>query len=129
MKRHKLYIWLPLMLAVVFVAGLWVGFLITGGEAASPGQQKLQHILDIIDNEYVEEVDRDSIIEMAIPQMLSNLDPHSVYIAREDLDRVNRDLESSFYGVGIQFQLMADTICVAQRVANVIYQSKALLSE
>lgn len=118
MKRHKLYIWLPLMLAVVFVAGLWVGFLITGGEAASPGQQKLQHILDIIDNEYVEEVDRDSIIEMAIPQMLSNLDPHSVYIAREDLDRVNRDLESSFYGVGIQFQLMADTICVVEVVAG-----------
>ncbi len=106
------------MLAVVFVAGLWVGFLITGGEAASPGQQKLQHILDIIDNEYVEEVDRDSIIEMAIPQMLSNLDPHSVYIAREDLDRVNRDLESSFYGVGIQFQLMADTICVVEVVAG-----------
>lgn len=118
MKRHKLYIWLPLILAVVFVAGLWVGFLITGGEAASPGQQKLQHILDIIDNEYVEEVDRDSIIEMAIPQMLSNLDPHSVYIAREDLDRVNRDLESSFYGVGIQFQLMADTICVVEVVAG-----------
>ncbi len=106
------------MLAAAIVAGLWAGFLLAGGDKATPGQAKLQKIYEIVGDEYVEAIEVDSLIEMTIPEMLRNLDPHSVYIARSDLDRVNRDLESSFYGVGIQFQLMADTICVVEIVAG-----------
>ncbi len=117
-KSSRIYIWLPLMLAAAIVAGLWAGFLLAGGDKATPGQAKLQKIYEIVGDEYVEAIEVDSLIEMTIPEMLRNLDPHSVYIARSDLDRVNRDLESSFYGVGIQFQLMADTICVVEIVAG-----------
>ena len=116
--RRRLYIWLPLMLGAALVAGLWVGFLLAGGDKATPGQAKLQKIYGIVADEYVDEIEVDSLIEMTIPEMLRNLDPHSVYIARKDLDRVNRDLESSFYGVGIQFQIMSDTICVVEIVAG-----------
>lgn len=115
-NKSRLYVWAPLIGAVLFVGGLWVGYLIAGGDRMTPGQEKLQDIYRIIEEEYVDEISTDSLIEMTIPELLKNLDPHSMYIARKDLDRVNRDLESSFYGVGIQFQLMSDTICVVEIV-------------
>lgn len=115
-NKSRLYVWAPLIGAVLFVGGLWVGYLIAGGDRMTPGQEKLQDIYRIIEEEYVDEISTDSLIEMTIPELLKNLDPHSMYIARKDLDRINRDLESSFYGVGIQFQLMSDTICVVEIV-------------
>lgn len=115
-NKSRLYVWALLIGAVLFVGGLWVGYLIAGGDRMTPGQEKLQDIYRIIEEEYVDEISTDSLIEMTIPELLKNLDPHSMYIARKDLDRVNRDLESSFYGVGIQFQLMSDTICVVEIV-------------
>lgn len=115
-NKSRLYVWAPLIGAVLFVGGLWVGYLIAGGDRMTPDQEKLQDIYRIIEEEYVDEISTDSLIEMTIPELLKNLDPHSMYIARKDLDRVNRDLESSFYGVGIQFQLMSDTICVVEIV-------------
>lgn len=119
MNRHsRLYVWLPLAGALVFIGGMWSGYFLAGGESMTPGQEKLQDIYRIIEDEYVDDISTDSLIELTIPDMLRNLDPHSVYIARDELDRVNRDLESSFFGIGIQFQLMADTICVVEIISG-----------
>ena len=115
-NKPLIYRWFPLIGAALIVGGMWLGFLLAGGDRMTPGQEKLQSIYKIIEEEYVDDIETDSLIEMTIPALLRNLDPHSMYVAREELDRVNRDLESSFFGIGIQFQLMNDTICVVEVV-------------
>lgn len=117
-RRSTLYVWLPLIAAVVFAAGMWAGFILAGGDRLSPSQQKLNTILELIEDEYVDEISPDSLIEMTIPALLKNLDPHSIYIPVSDLERVNRELESSFYGIGVQFQIIADSVCVVDVVAG-----------
>lgn len=111
---NKMKIWAPLIGAALLVIGMWIGFTIAGGKDSSPAQQKLNKVFELISDEYVDEVSMDSIVELTIPQLLQNLDPHSMYIPVDELDKMNRDLESSFFGVGIQFQLINDTICVVQ---------------
>lgn len=111
---NKLKIWAPLVGAALLVAGIWIGYMIAGGKGTTPAQQKLNKVFELIADEYVDEVSMDSIVELTIPQLLQNLDPHSIYIPVDELDKMNRDLESSFFGVGIQFQLISDTICVVQ---------------
>lgn len=110
--------WLPLIVAIAFVGGLWVGFFLAGGEKPSPAQEKLNKVFELIEDEYVDVVDIDSLVELTIPAMLKNLDPHTVYIPVNDLERVNRELESSFYGIGVQFQIMSDSICVVEVVSG-----------
>lgn len=110
--------WFPLIGALLLVAGMWIGYLLADGDKLTPAQKKLNEILGIIQDEYVEEINEDSLVEMTIPEMIRNLDPHSLYIAVEDLEKVNRDLESSFFGIGIQFQLMQDSICVVEVISG-----------
>lgn len=111
---NKFKIWAPLAGAALLVAGIWIGYMIADGHGSTPAQQKLNKVFELIADEYVDEVSMDSIVELTIPQLLQNLDPHSIYIPVDELDKVNRDLESSFFGVGIQFQIIGDTICVVQ---------------
>ncbi|MGN0224434.1 MAG: S41 family peptidase [Muribaculaceae bacterium] len=111
---NKMKIWAPLVGAALLVVGIWIGYMIAGGKGTTPAQQKLNKVFELIADEYVDEVSMDSIVELTIPQLLQNLDPHSIYIPVDELDKMNRDLESSFFGVGIQFQLISDTICVVQ---------------
>ncbi|MDE5554413.1 MAG: S41 family peptidase, partial [Muribaculaceae bacterium] len=67
-----------------------------------------------IENDYVDEIDLDSLLESQIPSLLKRLDPHSSYIPAADLEKVNGELEGSFGGIGIQFQVINDTICVVE---------------
>ena len=82
---------------------------------------KLHALLALIDNHYVEGVDRDSLVEQAMLALLSELDPHSVYIPAADLEATNNELAGSFSGIGIQFMLQQDTIYVT----NVIHGGPA----
>lgn len=73
---------------------------------------KLDALLNLISTKYVEEVDEKEIIEKLIPQVLTELDPHSLYIPAEEMEKVNEEMEGSFSGVGIQFNLREDTVRV-----------------
>ncbi len=115
---HRLYMWLPLIGACLIIAGMWLGYMLADGDRISPAQQKLGNVFEMIEEEYVDEVNPDSLVELAIPAMLKNLDPHSLYIPVNELERMNRDLESSFYGIGIQFQIMADSVCVVEVISG-----------
>lgn len=124
---NKIKQWLPLIGALLFVGGMWTGYLLAGGDEISPSQQKLNNVFQLIQNEYVDEINTDSLVEMTIPAMLKNLDPHTVYIPLREIDRSNRDIESSFFGVGIQFQIMTDSICVVEVVAGGPAQREGVL--
>jgi carboxyl-terminal processing protease len=121
-------IWSPLVVAVTLTAGIWVGYLIGHHSNTSPAQEKLNTLFSLIRNEYVDDISLDSLVELSIPEILKNLDPHSAYIPVADLDVANRDLESSFFGVGIQFQMMNDTACVMEVVSGGPAEKVGLLS-
>lgn len=110
--------WVPLIAAVMFAGGMWLGVFLNSLHRESPGEEKLRALLSLIREAYVDEVDIDSLIEKSIPGILANLDPHSAYIPASQLEDVNTSLRGSFSGVGIQFQIYRDTINVVEIVAG-----------
>lgn len=112
-------VWVPLLMAAIFVAGIFVGrHVAPGGGTAGSGEGKLSAILSHISAEYVDQIDTDSLLETIYPNLLSALDPHSVYIPAEDLATVNDELEGSFSGIGISFNTINDTINVIEVIAG-----------
>ena len=105
-------VWLPLIIAVSVAAGILVGVELNGHRNISAAHQKFSDILNLIHNEYVDDVNLDSIIETTLPDLISNLDPHSVYIPASELQAVNADLDGSFSGIGISFTMFTDTATV-----------------
>ncbi len=113
MKRNRLIIWIPLLIAATFIAGLYFGSGINNTQNIS-GNNKFNSILSLINNEYVDHVNMDSLIEETIPELLSHLDPHSTYIPAKDLKAVNDELDGTFSGIGISFMLKNDTISIIE---------------
>ena len=74
---------------------------------------KFDEVLDIIRTNYVDSTDIDSIIEKSLPKVISELDPHSVYIPKKDVEDTNSDLQSSFSGIGVRFTIQEDTIHIS----------------
>ena len=83
-----------------------------------PHDNKISEVLGVVDNMYVNDVDIDSIIEKSIPKVLTELDPHSVYIPVEEVEATNSELESSFSGIGIRFTIQEDTINISDVIRN-----------
>ena len=112
----------PLWLALSAVAGIVIGTFyanhFSGNRLSiiNSGSNKLNNLLYIIDDQYVDTVNMGDLVEQAVPQILSELDPHSVYISAKDVQTANDDLRGSFSGVGIEFVIRNDTL----RVQNVI---------
>lgn len=115
MNQNKKYLlWLPVVAAVFMIAGIWLGHAVDRGTAESRARQKLNDVFDLIEARYVDDVDLDSLIELTLPELLHNLDPHSSYIPASSRIAAGRDLEGSFFGIGIQFQMMNDTLYVLE---------------
>lgn len=117
-KNSKQSIWLPVIIAVSIALGIFVGNhyrTLSGyrsGNAGYGGGNKIDAILNIINKQYVDTVNMEELIEGTIPKIFSELDPHSVYISAEDVERANEDLEGSFSGIGVSFNMQTDTILV-----------------
>ncbi len=77
---------------------------------------KLNTILDIIEEQYVDTVNMSDLIEHVIPNVFSELDPHSNYIPANEVERRNEDLEGSFSGIGVSFNMQLDTVLVIEVV-------------
>ena len=77
---------------------------------------KLNTILDIIEEQYVDTVNMPDLIEHVIPNVFSELDPHSNYIPANEVERRNEDLEGSFSGIGVSFNMQLDTVLVIEVV-------------
>ena len=107
------YTWVPLTLAAALIIGILIGSHFTE-QKTSEFDRKLNNVLGIVSNEYVDDVNMDSLVEMSIPEILSNLDPHSTYFSAKDLLAANEELNGSFSGIGISFQMMDDTINVIE---------------
>lgn len=117
-NRRKLYILVPVILAVTFLAGIFCQQLLHSHISETEKEKKFGNVLNMIRDQYVDKVDIDSLLEATIPGLLTNLDPHSVYIPAEELQAYNDELEGSFSGVGIQFSVVSDTICVNEVIPD-----------
>ncbi|MDE6117204.1 MAG: S41 family peptidase [Duncaniella sp.] len=111
-------VWVPLALAVALVGGMWIGKSFLNNSGKWDSKAKLETIMRIIENNYVDDIDSDSLLEASFPGLLSRLDPHSVYIPARDLRGVNEELEGSFSGIGISFNLLNDTINVLEVISG-----------
>lgn len=107
-------LWLPVVTALSICLGLWLGAWLTRTDPDQQALRKLQRVFGIVEQAYVDPVDFDSLVELTIPEILHNLDPHSVYIPADRRVAANRDLEGSFYGIGIQFQMLSDTLYIVE---------------
>ncbi|MDE6654701.1 MAG: PDZ domain-containing protein, partial [Muribaculaceae bacterium] len=111
--------WMPLAFAATLSAGIILGWMLSRqNRVGFSSEDKLLHVFDLIQNEYVDEVDIDSLVEMTIPLMLENLDPHSAYIPAKDLTSVNEELDGKFSGIGISFRIHNDTLNVMEVISG-----------
>lgn len=80
------------------------------------GRVKLSKLIDLIENEYVDNVNTDSIIDLTVNNILAQLDPHSVYIAKSEMDEVQDNMKGSFVGIGINYYNYKDTLTIIKPV-------------
>ena len=118
---------IPFLLAICIIAGIFIGVFYTkrfdnnernGLGIVTHTSNKLNGLLHIIDNEYVDTVNINELIENAMPKILGELDPHSSYIPAKDLQAVNDELRGSFSGIGIQFTIQQDTIHISDVISG-----------
>ena len=108
----------PIFLAVSVVVGILIGtfyashFMGNRLNIINTGTNKLNYLLQLVDNNYVDTVDMSQMVEDAMPLILSELDPHSAYIPAKDAEAETQDLKGSFSGVGITFSMVNDTVNV-----------------
>jgi len=126
---NKLSIWLPMLFAIVLVTGMLIGMrmqsnaptLVVEQEEVSqnlPGQGKIEEILRYVEAKYVDDIEREQLMQEVIDDMLQRLDPHSNYISAEELREVNEQLQGNFDGIGVEFMKLDDTIVVVAPLAG-----------
>jgi len=124
MSKGKNYRFTPLWMAISVVIGILIGSFyanhFSGNRLSiiNTSGNKLNNLLHIIDDQYVDTVNINDLVEKAMPQILSELDPHSVYITAREGEIVNDDLRGSFSGIGIEFTIRQDTIRVQNVISN-----------
>src|SRR5690606_539961 len=115
--KKKFEVWLPLLLSIVMILGMFVGYRFAVQQPNKKIFKKdaanaLQEVFDIIRTRYVDSVNIDTLRENAINLMMDELDPHSIYLPPVELKEANEDLSGNFEGIGIEFNQIRDTVNV-----------------
>jgi carboxyl-terminal processing protease len=124
-QRHPISPFVPLLLSLALVAGLFLGRNMGSGmqgplavfQLRQPGAaEKIGQVLDLIDRQYVDSVEKEALVEEVLQEMLQRLDPHSYYISAAELRAATEPLEGSFDGIGVEFAIQRDTVVVVSPV-------------
>lgn len=122
MSINKKYI--PLIVGAAVAVGIFIGGKLNFNDnsdrlfSSNSKKDKLNRLIDYIDYEYVDAVNTDSIVDVTVNGILENLDPHSVYIPKEDMARVSDNMKGDFVGIGIVFYPYKDSIAVIRAIEN-----------
>lgn len=113
----------PLYFSIAIIIGIVVGIVFFGNTSKlfslhsnSLKEKKLKRLINFIEKDYVDKVDTDELLDEAIKKMLDKLDPHSVYIPRENLQAITENMQGNFVGIGVQFRMVKDTVTVIQPI-------------
>ena len=126
-QPKKYNVFLPILLSFVLVLGLWLGYFLSNRiQANSPlsrhtnssTNEKINSLLEYIEYQYVDTINKKDLVEKTVTSMLQSLDPHSSYIAASEFETVNEPLEGNFDGIGVEFNLIKDTIRVITPVED-----------
>lgn len=123
-RTRKIVIWMPVFLAVAVIVGIFLGAKLQSRMQLSTrttpanSASKVGLIMNLIDENYVDTVDSKKIVEAAIPEMLKQLDPHTVYIPAKDMQEVSEEMSGNFSGIGVQFSIQNDTIMVIDVISG-----------
>ncbi len=117
-KKDIIY---PIALGIVLIVGIIIGFKINKGSGrtsllVNPKTDKLTSVLKYIEDDYVDTVGMGRLIELTLPAVLKNLDPHSIYIPAKEFQGMNEPLEGGFDGIGVQYNMPNDTVIVISPV-------------
>jgi carboxyl-terminal processing protease len=117
-KRDIIY---PIILGVVLIVGIVIGFKLNKGNVrtsllVNPKTDKLTSVLKYIEDDYVDTIRMEKLVEQALPAVLKNLDPHSIYIPASEFQSLNEPLEGGFDGIGVQYNVTKDTVVVINPV-------------
>ena len=124
MSKNKTNRFMPFIMAFCTVIGIIIGTFFSNHfsgnrlNVINSGSNRLNNLLHLIDDQYVDAVNIDSLVDKAIPQILAELDPHSVYISAKDAAQATDDLKGSFSGVGVEFVIRQDTIHIQNVIGN-----------
>ena len=116
--KNRLLRFIPLMLAIAMILGIIIGTFysnhFSGNRLAiiNTSSNKVTDLLHLVDDQYVDSVDISDIVEKAMPKILKELDPHSTYISAKDVEKSMQELQGSFQGIGVQFTIHEDTVCI-----------------
>jgi carboxyl-terminal processing protease len=113
MKKLNTFTLLLALSAIIFLPTSFLA-----QNSTQDATKKFGTLLNMLDKLYVDSVDMDELVEVAITKMLEELDPHSIYFSEEDLREANEPLDGSFEGVGVQFNIFKDTIMVVSPIAG-----------
>lgn len=124
MKNTKFSVYIPILLAITLASGIFIGNRLTKNSGTNTPSlsmsksNKLDAILDLIQNAYVDSVSTDTLVEKTIPELLKNLDPHTSYIPAKDLVGVEEEMRGNFGGIGVQFSIQNDTVMVVDVISG-----------
>ncbi len=126
MKGFRPYIYFPILFALVLIGGIYVGLSVKTDKPnhaaffslESRHGNKMNQLLRYIEAEYVDTVDMGQLTDDAITELLMGLDPHSAYIPAKELQAMNEPLEGNFEGIGVEFNIIQDTIVVVAPIAG-----------
>lgn len=117
-------IYVPILLGLACAFGIFIGSFLDFSSSShgvfgfNSKKEKLARLIDYIDYEYVDNVNTDSIVDVAINNILKSLDPHSTYIPEDEYALISRQMQGDFVGIGIKFYKIQDTISVIQPIPN-----------
>lgn len=123
MQKRFNYIW-PTVFAAALALGVFLGGKLNFNDSpeklftTNSKKDKLNRLIDYIDYEYVDEINTDSIVDITVNNILEKLDPHSVYIPKEEMTEVSENMKGDFVGIGINFYKYKDTISVIRTIAK-----------
>lgn len=126
--------YIPLIVGVAIAAGVVIGGKLNFTDTSdnlfttNSKKDKLNRLIDYIDYEYVDDVNTDSIVDVTVNGILDNLDPHSTYIPKEDLERITENMKGDFVGIGINYYPYKDTIAVIKPTEDGPSESAGIMS-
>jgi len=88
------------------------------GQIFNEDMYKFGKALHFISSYYIDSVDRSKLVEGAVKEMISGLDPHTTYLTKEEVQQMNEPLQGNFEGIGIQFNILKDTIYVISTISG-----------
>lgn len=132
-KKNRVYL-VPIFIAAAMASGIYIGSKMRFADtpdmffATNSGKDKLNRLIDYIDYEYVDDVNTDSIVEVTVNNILSKLDPHSVYIPSTQTEQIAESMKGEFVGVGISINMINDSLTVVRTLEDTPAEEAGILA-